>query len=124
MVDLAARIDPADCLDGPVGKQVLRRALGRHVPPDRIPVPKRGFTVPMGQWLRSELRPNVEALLLDRDPFPSGLFDAQALRAYCAPHFDGTSDRTRGLWNLLALQLWADTHLAPLSTLGRGGLNE
>jgi asparagine synthase (glutamine-hydrolysing) len=124
MLDLAARVDPSACLEGTTGKQVLRHALGRHVPSEQIPVPKRGFTVPMKRWLREELRPNVEALLVDRDPFPSGLFDRAGLRAYCNRHLDGHADQTRGLWNLLSLQLWADTHLAPLSTLSAGGLNE
>ncbi len=117
MVDLAARIDPSACLSGTVGKQVLRTALARHVPASKIPTPKRGFTVPMRRWLRDDLRPSVEALLLERDPFPTGLFDRRSLRDYCDLHQSGARDQTRGMWNLLALQLWSDHHLRPLSTL-------
>jgi asparagine synthase (glutamine-hydrolysing) len=116
LVDLAARVDPAACLEGTVGKQVLRRALARHVPADRIPVPKRGFTVPMSAWLRGDLRPSVDALLLDRDPFPNGFFDRRALRDWWSDHDQGRRDRSRGGWNLLALQLWADRHLSPLTS--------
>jgi asparagine synthase (glutamine-hydrolysing) len=114
LVDLAARVDPADCLTGGTGKLVLRQALARHVPQDRIPVPKRGFTVPMAGWLRQDLRPAVESLLLDRDPFPSGVFDPTGLRTWYGDHLAGRLDLHRGLWNLLALQLWADRHLRPL----------
>jgi asparagine synthase (glutamine-hydrolysing) len=114
LVDLAARVDPSACLDGTTGKGVLRRALARRVPPQHIPVPKRGFTVPMARWLREDLRPVVESLLLDRDPFPGGVFDRAELRAWYGEHLDGRRDLHRGLWNLLALQLWADRHLRPL----------
>jgi len=115
VVDLAATVDPSACLDGPVGKVVLRRALQRHVPPDRIPVPKKGFTVPLRQWLRDDLRPAVESLLLDRDPFPHGVFDREGLRSFYDDHLAGRRDHTKGLWNLLSLQMWADTHLRPLT---------
>jgi len=115
LVDLAARVDPSAALDATTGKLVLRHALARHVPADRIPVPKRGFTVPMRRWLGEDLRPAVESLLLDRDPFPSGFFDRNGLRAMYDDHRSGRSDLTRGLWNLLALQIWADRHLQPLT---------
>lgn len=114
LVDLSARIDPRDCLVDGRGKEILRRVLARRVPGDRIPVPKRGFTVPMRRWLADDLRPVVHELLLDRDPYPSGCFDRDGLRAAYRDHVDGRLDLTRGLWNLLALQLWADTHLRPL----------
>lgn len=115
MVDLAATVDPSAAIAGSTGKAVLRRALERHVPRDDIPVPKRGFTVPMRSWLGEELRPVVHELLLDRDPFPSGCFDRDGLARYYEAHRTGRLDLTRGLWNLLALQLWAQRHASPLT---------
>jgi len=116
LVDLAATVDPSACMNGPTGKRVLRNALGQHVPSDRIPVPKRGFTVPMKAWLAQDLRPTVHELLLDRDPFPSGFFDRDGLARFYEDHAAGRLDLSRGLWNLLALQMWAQRHLAPLPT--------
>jgi asparagine synthase (glutamine-hydrolysing) len=114
VADLAARVDPSAAIRGDVGKVVLRDALARHVPPDQIPLAKKGFTVPLDQWLRAELRPVVEDRLLSGHAFPSGAFDVEHLRAWYQLHLDGTRDLTRGLWNLLALQLWADQHARPL----------
>jgi asparagine synthase (glutamine-hydrolysing) len=116
LLDLAQRIDPADCMINGIGKLPLRNALGQQVPPESIPIPKKGFTVPMAQWLRTDLRAHVEALLLERDPFPNGFFDRTQLQAWCEDHFSGRLDRHRGLWNLLALQLWADRHAQPLAS--------
>lgn len=114
LVELAMQVDPTSAIDGPTGKMVLRHALQRHVPPSRISTAKRGFTVPMRRWLQHDLDEVVRSLLVARDPFPSGFFDRDGLARFCAMHRDGQSDLTRGLWNLLALQLWADRHLCSL----------
>jgi asparagine synthase (glutamine-hydrolysing) len=114
LLDLAQRIDPGDCMHNGIGKLPLRHALGQQVPPESIPIPKKGFTVPMAQWLRTDLRGLVEELLIERDPFPNGFFDRTQLQVWCEEHFSGRLDRHRGLWNLLALQLWADRHARPL----------
>ncbi len=119
LVDLAARVDPSAALDGALGKQVLRRALARDVDPGRIPTAKKGFTVPMGRWLRTDLRGFVEDRLLGPDAFPAGVFDGPGLRAWTQLHLDGVLDLTRGLWHLLALQLWADVHCRPLDLADR-----
>lgn len=119
LADLAARIDPSAALHASTGKVVLRRALARHVPAEKIPVQKRGFTVPLARWLREDLRPVVEERLLGPDAFPNGAFDRAGLRAWYGEHLDGSLDHTRGLWNLLALQLWADTHCRPLAAAAR-----
>ena len=115
MVDVASRVDPSASVSGSTGKVVLRRALERHVSADRIPQLKRGFTVPMDDWLRNDLRDLVHGMLLDREPYPAGFFDRNGLRRYYEAHRSGHRTATRGLWNLLALQLWADRHLRPLA---------
>jgi asparagine synthase (glutamine-hydrolysing) len=113
VLECAARVPPSECIRGGVGKLPLRAALARYVPPHTIPRRKAGFDIPMAQWLRGALRPQVEDLLLNRNPYPSGLFDRTALRRLYATHLEG-HDRQRGLWTLLALQLWAERHVAAL----------
>lgn len=118
LLDLAARVDPSAALDGPLGKIVLRKALAQRIPTEKIPVAKKGFTVPMARWLREDLRPVFEERVLSPDSFPAGAFDRQALRTWFDGHLSGRYDRTRGLWNLLALQLWAERHCRPLPASG------
>ncbi len=118
LLDLAARVDPSAALHGSTGKVVLRKALARRISPEKIPIVKRGFTVPMAQWLRDDLRPAFEDRVLGPDAFPSGAFDREQLRAWYGEHLSGRLDRTRGLWNLLALQMWADVHCRPLAGAG------
>jgi asparagine synthase (glutamine-hydrolysing) len=107
IIDLSLRIDPFECMRDGQRKVVLRELLSRYVPAELIPRPKRGFAVPMGEWLRGPLRPLVEETLFGSDLYPSGVFDRQGLRRYWQEHLDGQRDHKWGLWTLLALQWWA-----------------
>lgn len=112
VVRTAAQTSPAACMGDGIGKLPLRGVLSQLVPPDAIPKRKAGFTIPLDEWLRRELRPLVEDLLLDGSPYPSGLFRKGELRRLFQRHLAG-EDLTRAVWHLLSLQLWAREHLAP-----------
>ena len=89
------------------GKWVVRRVLERYVPRSLTERPKAGFAVPVGPWLRGDLRPWAESLLararLERD----GGFDAGVVRGAWAAHLRGR-DRTAQLWVILMFQAWLD----------------
>lgn len=109
---VAASVDPRQCMAGGMGKVVLRQALARHVPKDLVQLPKRGFSAPVGTWLRTDLKPVVHDLLLTRDPYPSGLFRTKGLADLFDRHLAGV-DHSLQIWPLLCLQLWADHHASP-----------
>lgn len=111
VVEAAAAIDPAASVGHGRGKLVLRAALSKAYPTVDTTKPKRGFSVPMRTWLHTTLRPAFEDLVLGRDPFPGGTFDRTAIRALYDADARGEVNRTQGLWNLLALQLWAERHV-------------
>lgn len=106
VVETSLRCDPFDCMRNGTRKAVLRDALARYVPAEAIPTPKRGFAVPLGDWLRGPLRRMTEETLLSADLYPAGVFDRQGLRRYLDDHFSGKRDCKWGIWTLLALQWW------------------
>jgi len=113
IIDLSLLIDPFDCMRNGLRKVVLRDTLARFVPADSIPMAKRGFAVPLGEWLRGPLRPLVEQTLFERDLYPQGIFNLKGLRRYWEEHLAGQRDAKWGLWSILSLQWWAATHLQP-----------
>lgn len=88
------------------GKRILRAVLARHVPPALTERPKRGFALPVGPWLRGELRDWADDLLSPAALADGDLLDAAPLRARWLAHRDGRADHQETLWPLLMLQAW------------------
>ncbi len=93
-------------LRGLTGKYLLRKAAQGLVPPQVLNRPKRGFLIPVAQWLRGVLRPVAEELLDPRRLRAQGLFRPEAVARLMREHMDGRADHRRPLWTLLVLQLW------------------
>jgi asparagine synthase (glutamine-hydrolysing) len=87
------------------GKIVLKKAVADMLPAEILSRPKHGFGVPLGEWFRGELKPRVEALLLDR-PRLARWVRPDAVRQMFTEHLSGRSDRGHQLWTLLTLELW------------------
>ncbi len=77
VVEFAARLPMSMKLRNGGGKWILRRLLDQYVPPELMDRPKKGFSLPIAEWLRGSLREWAEELLdesrrpLSRIPDPS-----------------------------------------------------
>ncbi len=111
VIEFAMRVAPSACMNSRHDKAVLRSLLARRVPLQITEQPKKGFTVPLAEWLRGPLRDMVNDLLLTRDAHPAGVFDRSHLVRMYEEHLAG-ADRTLPLWCALALQLWWERHYA------------
>lgn len=106
VVEFAARL-PERYKLGPLGEQkhLLKRLARRHIPRENIERPKMGFGVPVGRWLRAELRDMAEEALLGTHARSRGYLELDAVRRIWDEHQAG-ADRTYPLWTLLMLELW------------------
>jgi len=87
-------------------KHLLKRVLARHVPPELTDRPKSGFSVPIGDWLRGDLRQWANDLL-DRDRLTAeGFFDPEPICALHAEHLAGRVDAEHELWDICMFQAW------------------
>ncbi|MCC5794980.1 MAG: asparagine synthase (glutamine-hydrolyzing) [Chromatiales bacterium] len=90
------------------GKRVLRNLLYRHVPRQLVDRPKKGFAVPIGAWLRTELREWAEELLRPSRLQQQGYWHTGYLRKVWAEHSSGRADHSWRLWSILMYQAWLD----------------
>lgn len=96
-------------LDGE-GKWPLRQLLYRHLPKELFDRPKRGFSVPVGTWLRGPLKSWAERLIDRRRLNEAGLLNARAVEGAWRRHQAGRSGWANALWAVLMFEAWRDSH--------------
>jgi asparagine synthase (glutamine-hydrolysing) len=86
-------------------KRILKAALRRRVPDALLDRPKMGFSVPLAEWFRSDLRDMAHDVLLSTRAAKRGYFDHREVTKLLDEHSSGIDHGTR-LWDLLMLELW------------------
>jgi asparagine synthase (glutamine-hydrolysing) len=87
-------------------KHLLKKVLYRHVPRELVERPKRGFGVPIKQWLAGDLRSLVNDYLNPRRIAAQGLFDPERVERYVGRLRTGDVSVRQRIWLLLAFQMW------------------
>jgi asparagine synthase (glutamine-hydrolysing) len=80
VVELAFRILARLKLRGWAGKVPLRALVRRRLPPALAGLPKRGFTVPIGEWIAGPYRDRFSEEVLGPGSKVTGLADGVAVR--------------------------------------------
>ena len=93
-------------LQGRKGKIVLRKVLERYVPPELTERPKKGFAVPVSEWIKGPLREWAEHLLDETHLRDQGLLRPEALHRVWQQHLTGWQDHDTLLWSILMFQAW------------------
>jgi len=106
VMEFCARLPATYKLRGLRLKHLLKKAGTGLLPPETLTRRKMGFGVPVGDWMRGELRSWMEDLLLSPRALKRGYFQPEALRQVVDRHLEGREDRSFELWALLWLELW------------------
>ncbi|MDX6697658.1 MAG: hypothetical protein QOE65_1055 [Solirubrobacteraceae bacterium] len=88
------------------GKALHKEALEGLLPREIVHRPKLGWQTPVDRWLRGELRPLLDEVLLGEGEVCRELFEERELRRLADEHAAGRADHTRRLFCLLSLGLW------------------
>lgn len=87
-------------------KSLLKSIAAKLVPKEVIYRRKMGFGVPVGYWMRNEMKDFVCEVLLSEKAARRGIFKPEALKELIERHVSGKEDFTFMLWTLLMLELW------------------
>lgn len=87
-------------------KAPLREILTRYIPKNLIDRPKMGFSIPIGEWLRGELRDWAEEFLSRERLSREGYFNPDPIRSIWLEHLSGRYNHEKKLWNILMFQSW------------------
>lgn len=104
LMRLAFQIPSEQKLKGRTTKYLLRKLVGEYVPDSISNLPKKGFSLPVDSWIRSNLL-YVEARLNTARPFIDRYVDFMKVEQLLIQHKKGMQ-WGRQLWLLFALSLW------------------
>ena len=93
-------------------KYILKRALKGVIPDAVLHRPKRGFGVPINDWMVKRFGSFVESSILNSQLRERELFDYEFIKQLFTTHRSGKGNYSFHLWNLLNLSLWYDTWIA------------
>ena len=88
------------------GKWILRQILYRYLPKSMVDRPKKGFGVPIENWLKGPLSDWAENLLDEKELNQQGFFDSALVKKMWDEHKEGKRRWHVQLWRLLIFQMW------------------
>jgi asparagine synthase (glutamine-hydrolysing) len=98
-------------LRGSKSKYILKRAVEPLLPPFVTRRGKKGFGVPVAEWLKGKLRPLARDLLSPERIRRNGLFDADYVMRLQDEHERGLANHRKLLWTLLMFELWHESFI-------------
>jgi len=106
LVEYAHRLPFAYRMRGRRSKAVLKDAAADLLPPAALQRPKWGFFQPSSSWLRTLLKPLVDAQLAPERVEAAGVFDPQVVARLVQEHTVQDQYRLWPLWLALTFQVW------------------
>jgi asparagine synthase (glutamine-hydrolysing) len=112
LVELCARLPGAWKVNATHGKLLLREIVAPELPAEVLNARKRGFSVPLAQWFRSDAREQVRDGVLPLHGALTPFLREDAVSALLEEHEAGRANHAQRLWNLWVLNEWARMFLA------------
>jgi len=106
LVEFAFKIPGHLKLKGRKGKYILLETFKDILPPALLSRPKWGFEIPIGKWLKSDLKFLIEKYLSKKRIEKQGIFNFEPIERLINDLFLNRSDTSWHLWNLIVFQAW------------------
>lgn len=112
LVEFCARVPSALKIRTTDQKYILKRAFKDELPPAILNCEKTGFGMPLGEWLRHDLRALTHDTLLSPSSCISTLFQPEEIRRMLDEHSARKRNWQVQLWRLLVLESWMKANSA------------
>lgn len=109
LVELSASLPPQMKIQSGETKRIFRRAFADLLPYEILIRKKKGFSIPIDEWMRDGLYPMAVNLLTDKSARERGLFNQAWIEEMLNRHKNGVGNYARQLWLLLNFEIWCRT---------------
>lgn len=113
LMALAESIPAALKIRGWKQKVILKEAMTDWLPQEILRRKKVGFSTPVDEWFRGEMRSLVEERLLDRASACRTYFRPDVIDRMIREHESGRHDHKRVLFSLLTFEIWHELFISP-----------
>lgn len=111
VAEFAASLPPNYKLRGHKTKYILKKAVHELLPPFVTKRGKKGFGVPVAEWLKVKLRPLARDLLSPERVRRAGVFNPDYVARLQDEHERGIANHRKLLWTLLMFELWHESFI-------------
>ena len=111
VAEYAASLPANYKLRGRKTKYILKRAVVDLLPPFVTRRGKKGFGVPVAEWLKEKLRPLARDLLSPARVRKAGVFNPDYVVRLQDEHETGVANHRKLLWTLLMFELWHESFI-------------
>jgi len=100
-------------LKGNNKKMILKKAFENEFPEQFLEKSKKGFGVPVGDWLRQGMRSELLSYIDDKFLEEQDVFDIQNIKKIVFNHLNSVEDNSFKIWTFYCFQKWyKNTYLA------------
>jgi asparagine synthase (glutamine-hydrolysing) len=111
LMEFMARVPSGLKLRGGESKYLLKSALRQILPAEILARKKKGFGVPLGRWLRNNLREKLVDTVLSDRALARGYFRPEAVQEMVKTLLKGSDRFQYQLWDLLVLERWHQMYI-------------
>jgi len=106
LIEYAATIPDKMKRKGGIGKIILKE-IAKDLLPDKVLTKRKtGFSIPLDEWFRGELKTLMQDTLLDDSVRKRGIIDPSFMKAMVDQHLSGSRNWGTRLWSFICLELW------------------
>jgi len=91
------------------GKKVLKETFSNRLPKWSSNLPKKGFEVPIANWLKKDLKNMLDHASLPKNLDKIGIVNHSMVDEWKKSLFSGTRDTSWKLWTLISYYYWAES---------------
>ncbi len=110
LIEFSARLPVEYKYSGGIKKKIFKDIVHRYIPKELMDRPKSGFTLPINNWLRGDLRIFLEDFLSPSSLRKTGIFNLQGVEKL-KNNFLKKNTRKDTIWKILQFQMWAQRWL-------------
>ncbi|MEM8897148.1 MAG: asparagine synthase (glutamine-hydrolyzing) [Bacteroidota bacterium] len=116
VAELSFKIPTSFKLRGDDKKYILKKAMAKYLPESVVSHRKQGFSVPLKQWFKDDLKAYVHDKLVNPNPLLSEFINQDYVAKIVEDHNSGMRDLNNKIWSLIFLNAWLEEQKDSIQT--------